>query len=144
MSMSMKQIHEETATVRIYGNPVCKWAINRKTGDIIKSKDVTVHEFRKLMYEPDWHIYYIEYEYTEYRLNGEIKQTGSRDFSYSNRPKRVTIKTWDGVKRWKNGYRSYVDHDILVDDGVSLADLKRVVPFAFPWLAGAEDIKVVR
>lgn len=50
---------------------------------------------------------YYEVEYTEYRENGTIKQTGTEDFSGSRWNKVLChwVWTWDGVKFNKGGKR---------------------------------------
>lgn len=130
--MTIKEIREQTVTVRIYGAIVGYWLQNRKTGETVRLEGRNLwknHEFRNKYSYFEWIPMQEEVEYTEYRLNGEIKQTGSVDMIPRNRPtKRYWLNTWDGSARWQNGFRSFTNWGLIeTDKTTKKADLVRVL-----------------
>ena len=52
---------------------------------------------------------YMEYAFTEYRPDGTIYRHGTEDFT-RKRARDIQgyqIWTWNGLSRWKNGYRAF-------------------------------------
>lgn len=146
--MNMKQIREETTTVRIYGKTLKTWWINRETGEIILTGGWKDQKARELRTSPGWHRQQIEQEYTEYRLDGSVKQTGSRDFGGPfiwTRPdkKSYWVKTWDGVSRWKNGCKSLSCWGLVeTDPDTKPRDLLRVLRVIRPYCRDAAEIRL--
>lgn len=146
--MTTKEIREETTKVRIYGRTLTEWMENRETGERVRvelpEKGWTRAEARKYNGYV-WETLQIERKYTEYRLDGSICGTGSRDFVmrlpwYT---KSYDLKTWDGAKRWENGAKSCDYHGrIMTDANTKRADLIRVLKIIDPRCRDAAEIRL--
>ena len=130
--MTQKEIREQMTTVRIFGAIVNRWMQNRYTGEtvLIEGRNAwknrrNVEQFKGF----EWQAVQYEVEYTEYRLNGEIKQTGTVDIvPRSGVTKRYWLNTWDGKERWRNGFRSFTNWGLIeTDKTTKKADLVRVL-----------------
>lgn len=146
--MNMKQIREEMTTVRIYGRVLQRWWINRETGEIVRTGGWRDPEGRKYCRDYSWRVYQDELAYTEYRLDGSIRGTGSRDF-LTKKPwegqdvKTYTLKVWDGEKRWKGGQRCFDECDsIVTDPSTRPSDLIRVLRVIRPYCRDAAEIRL--
>lgn len=142
-----KEIREETTKVRVYGRTLTRWMINRETGetsviDCSRPGSWTAADERKFW---GWSVTQQEIAYTEYRLDGSICGTGSRDF-VTRLPwytKSYDLKTWDGAKRWKNGAKSCDYHGrIMTDANTKRADLIRVLKIIDPRCRDAAEVRL--
>jgi len=144
--MTTKEIREETTNVRIYGRTLTKWLGNRETGDRVRvelsEKGWTRAEAIRWA---GWETLQTEIEYTTYRLDGTVCGYGSRDFAQFGRwfTKSYDLKTWDGVKRWKNGAKSCDYHGrIMTDQETRRADLIRVLKIIDPRCRDAAEVRL--
>ena len=129
--MTAKEIREQTATVRLYDNPVKVWWHNRRTDECAVTGG-TRREFERMHLEPGWVIDYEERPYIEYRLNGEVKQMGTRQFKRigADYPglKTYDVGTWNGTTYWRNGARPFAPVGMFtVDSTTKPADLREVL-----------------
>lgn len=83
-------------TVRVYGKVLNEWFSTDDYGRVILTQT--------------------EVAYKEYRENGELKATGTEDFSpvrWNKATKKRWIFTWDGEKLNKGGHRRFEDQGMI-------------------------------
>lgn len=146
--MTTQEIREQTATVRIYGRAVKVWWYNRRTNEYAMT-DGTRKEAERMHREPGWVIDYEELPYTEYRLTGEVKQTGTRQFKGSRHTcpelKCYDVGAWNGFKYWRNGARPFDPVGVFtVDSSTKPADLRRVLVAINGQCKRAAEVRIVK
>jgi hypothetical protein len=100
-------------TVRIYGKRINEWFSTDEKGNKVLTQ--------------------LEVEYKEYRENGELKCTGTEDFSPIrwNKRKQRWIWTWDGQKYNKGGNRRF-DEQGMIQYAGDAGVLKKVLAKRYP------------
>lgn len=146
--MTNQEIREQTATVRLYDNPVKVWWHNRRTDECAITGG-TRREFERMHLEPGWVIDYEERPYIEYRLNGEVKQIGTRQFrkecGRSAELKVYDVGTWDGVRYWRNGARPFAPVGMFTTDSTTKpADLRRVLTAINGQCKRAAEVRIIK
>lgn len=148
--MTAQEIREQTTTVRLYHPTTIRWWVNQDTSEMVMidggSFFKSLDQVRKDHGAGRWLVEYEERPYTEYRLNGEVKQTGTRQFRVDRghvvETKRYNVAVWNGANRWKNGYKSFEPGPFIITDAQTRpSDLERVLRVTSPTCRNAVEVR---
>lgn len=101
-------------TARIYGKTITEWYSTDEHGrEVLTQKEIA---------------------YSEYYENGELRATGTEDFSPArlhSQTKFRWVSTWDGLRYNKGGHRWFEGHGAIRFSG-DAAIIKRVLSKRYP------------